>query len=559
MTQSIKTLLKIILLLIPFASSAQTSYIMPGSKDYILMERLEIKARTEGLNHSFIRPFNRRLLVEQVQMIDSLQRNQNRIAADITPIDRYNMTRFLMAGKEYTNSTSSFNNKKSSSNLVEVNRPNFFMVLNPALQYQQSFESYDKQSVYLASGGVVSHGLIAKKLAFDFYMTGNQERTPYYVRQFTNKFHAVPGFGNFNVTDSNAVRYYDVRASLQWTVAKHIDMQAGYDRNFLGNGIRSLWLSDFSGSALFFKINTRLWKFNIENLYMKLTPQFGIVNQADEKKYLRINTISFNANRWLNIGLFDAVVFGRKKQFDLNYVLPFTFLRAMEQQSGSPDNALLGLNVKANVNHRLQVYSQIILDEFLLKEVKANSGWWANKFGYQLGAKYIDAFGIKNLDLQVESNRARPFTYTHYDSVSNYSNASQPLAHQLGASFQEFIGIARYQPLKKLYLQAKLMYYYQGQDSAGQNFGNNILSDYRVRAIDPVTGLAKEHGWNVGSGDKGTCIYASANASYEVRENLFLEAGFTLRNYKLSSGSKQNTTIFNVGFRWNIAKREFDF
>ncbi len=559
MMQSIKTLFKIFLLLVPFVSTAQSSYIEQGSKDYILLERLEIKTRTEGLNSSYIKPFNRKLVTAEVEMLDSLQRNKNRVAAVITDIDRYNISRFLMAGKEYATATSSLGSKKTGFNLIEVNKPKFFWVLNPAVQYQQSFETYDKTSLSLASVGLASHGLIAKKLAFNFYMTGNKETDPFYVRRFADKFHAVPGFKNLSITDS-AVQYYDVRASLQWTVAKFIDMQAGYDRNFLGNGVRSLWLSDFSGSSLFFKMNIRLWKFNFENLYMKLSPQFGIVNQADAKKYLRVNTLSINATKWLNIGIFDAVTFGRSKQYELNYLLPVTFLRAMEQQSGSPDNALLGLNVKANLKHGVQVYGQLVLDEFLLKEVKANTGWWANKFGYQVGAKYVDAFHIKNLDLQIESNRIRPFTYTHYDSVSNYSNSNQPLAHPLGANFQEFIGVVRYQPLKKLFIQAKAMYYYQGTDSAGMNYGNNVLSDYRVRAIDPATGQIREHGWHIGTGDEARCIYLSTNASYEVRENLFFDAGIAIRNYKLESGSKQNTTLFNIGFRWNIAgKREFDF
>lgn len=549
--QSIKTLFKFICLLVPFVSTAQSSYITQGSKDYILLERLEIKTRTEGLNSSYIKPFNRKLATIQVEMLDSLQRNQNRVAAFITDMDRYNITRFLMAGKEYTKSTSSFNNKKNTFNLIEVNKPKFFFVLNPALQYQQSFETYDKTSLSLASIGINSHGLIGKKLAFNFYMTGNKETTPFYVRRFTDKFHALPGFKNFNTTDS-AAQYYDVRASLQWTVAKFIDMQAGYDRQFLGNGQRSLWLSDFSGSSLFFKINTRLWKFNFENLFMKLSPQFGIVKQANAKKYLRVNTLSINATKWLNIGIFDAVTFGRENQFELNYIQPFTFLRAMEQQSGSPDNALLGLNVKANLKHGIQVYGQVVLDEFLLKEVKSNSGWWANKYGYQLGIKYIDAFHIKNLDLQIESNRIRPYTYTHFDSVSNYSNSNQPLAHPLGANFQEFIGVARYQPMKKLFLQGKIMYYYQGLDSSGKNMGNNILRDYNTRAFN--------YGWRIGSGDEARCLYSSLNAMYEVRENLFLDAGVTIRNYKLASGIKQNTSIFNIGFRWNISgKREFDF
>lgn len=551
MMQSIKSIFTFFLILFAFIAQSQTSYTQLGDKEYHLLDRLEIKSRQEALNSSYLKPYNIKLLVKEVEKIDSLQRNQNNIVSYIKPIDRYNITRFLMAHKEYTSSSSSFNNKKSPGNLIEINKPKFFMAINPALQYQQGFETDDTQGLYLMSGGLTARGLIHKKFAFNIYATGNRERTPLFVRNFTQKFHAVPGFSNYNITDSNAVQYFDVRASAQWNVAKFIDMQVGYDRNFIGNGYRSLFLSDFSGNSLFFKINTRLWKFNFENLYMQLTPQFGITGKADYKKYLRINTLSINATNWLNIGIFDAVVLGREKQFELNYILPFTFLRAMEQQSGSPDNALLGMNVKANINKRVQVYGQLLLDEFLLKEIKANSGWWANKYGYQIGVKYLDAFGVKNLDLQLESNRTRPFTYTHYDSVSNYSNNNMGLAHPLGAGFQEFIAIARYQPLKKLFLQGKIMYYKQGQDTAGINFGNNILIDYRNRPTN--------YGWKIGAGNEATCFYAETNAAYEVKENLFLDAGIILRNYALASGASQNTAIFNLGFRWNITKRTFDF
>jgi hypothetical protein len=559
MMQSIKSLFKILIVLSPSVAIAQSSYIMPGSKDEVLLERLEIKSRFEGMNQSFIRPRNSEAMVKQVMLIDSLQRNQNRIAVNINLIDKYNMVRFLLSNKEWTGNASSFNNKKTPFNLIEVNRPNFFLVVNPALQYSQGFETYDKQSVYYASAGLVSRGLIGKKLGFSFYMTGNQERTPYYVREWSGRFHGVPGVGNFNVTDSNAVRYYDVRASVQWKVAKFIDVQFGHDRNFMGNGIRSLWLSDFSGNAWFLKISTKLWKFDFENLYMELTPQDGIVNQAAEKKYLRINALGINVARWLNVGIFDAVIMGRKNHFELDYIQPFTFLRAMEQEAGSPDNALLGLNLKANLKHNVQLYGQLLLDEFVLKELKANTGYWANKYGYQLGIKYIDAFQIKNLDLQFESNRVRPFTYTHFDSVSNYTHANQPLAHPLGANFQEFILIGRYQPLKKLYIDAKLMYYYQGLDSAGMNFGSNIFIDYNSRAIDVSTGQPRSYGFTVGGGDKATCFYLSAHAAYEIRENLFIDAAITQRNYKVTSGYVENTTLFNIGFRWNMAKRDFLF
>ena len=549
--QKIKTIFFFLFLLLGHQLIAQTSYTPLGNKEYILLDRIEIKSGLEGFNASYLKPNNTKLFVNEIELLDSLQRNKNRVAANITTIDKYNITRYLMAHKEYTSSTSSFNNKKTAFNLIEVNKPNFFMAINPAFQYQYGSESASNQSLYSMSAGLTARGLIAKKVAFNIYATGNKERTPLYVRDFTKAFHAVPGFSNYNFTDSNAVQYYDIRASAQWTLAKFIDMQVGYDRNFIGNGYRSLLLSDFGGNSLFFKINTRLWKFNFENLYMQLTPQFGIVNNASAKKYLRINTLSINATNWLNIGIFDAVVFGRQNQFELNYLQPFTFLRAMEQQSGSPDNALVGLNLKANIRKQFQVYGQVLLDEFLLKEIKANSGWWANKFGYQIGVKYVDAFKIKNFDLQLESNRTRPFTYTHYDSVSNYSNNNLALAHPLGAGFQEYIVIARYQPLKKLFLQSKIIYYTQGKDTSGINFGNNILRDYKTRPTD--------YGWQIGAGNKANCFYMNINGAYELTENLFLDAGFTIRNVSFTKGASQNTTMINLGFRWNITKREFDF
>ena len=109
------------------------------------------------------------------------------------------------------------------------------------------------------------------------------------------------------------------------------------------------------------------------------------------------------------------------------------------------------------------------------QKLRAGNGWWANKFGIQIGAKYIDAFGIKNLDLQLEHNRVRPFTYSHFDSVANYTHYNQPLAHPLMANFQEVIGIARYQPAPKWLIEAKAIFYQQGRDSSAESYGSNIF------------------------------------------------------------------------------------
>jgi hypothetical protein len=160
--------------------------------------------------------------------------------------------------------------------------------------------------------------------------------------------------------------------------------------------------------------------------------------------------LDVNVTKGLNIGLFEGIMFGRRDRFDFGYLNPVIFYRSIEQQNGSFDNSVAGLDFKANVKKRVQLYGQLLLDEFLLSEIKKNDGWWANKWAIQAGAKYINVFGIKNLDIQVEMNRVRPFTYGHRDSVANYTHYNQPLAHPLGANFSELIGIVRYQPAPQM-------------------------------------------------------------------------------------------------------------
>ena len=90
------------------------------------------------------------------------------------------------------------------------------------------------------------------------------------------------------------------------------------------------------------------------------------------------------------MGLFEAVIFGRPDHFEFGYLNPIIFYRSIEQQNGSFDNSLVGLDAKLNVAHAVQFYGQLLLDEFVLAEIKRNRGSWVNKWGIQAGAKYIE-------------------------------------------------------------------------------------------------------------------------------------------------------------------------
>jgi len=263
--------------------------------------------------------------------------------------------------------------------------------------------------------------------------------------------------------------------------------------------------------------------------------------------------LGLQATKWLHIGLFESVIFGRQNHFEFGYLNPIIFLRSAEQQVGSPDNAFVGFDFKANIAHRLQLYGQVLLDEFVLNEVKSGRGWWGNKQGIQLGGKYIDAFGIKNLDLQGEINYVRPFTYSHYDSVANYSHYNQPLAHPLGANFTEGIGIVRYQPLPKLRLEGKLIVFRQGLDSTHSDFGSNIFILNSQRAAD--------YGYRTGNGISSTGVNGSIWAGYELLRNFFIDASLMVRKLSVPSDASRATqsSMFTLGFRLNMGRREYDY
>lgn len=549
-------------LLLSIITNAQTTYLPPGDKANILMERLEIKSRTDSFfNYSKTKPFSRRHVLAAV----------NHYAAKpgikLSKTDAYNIRSLNLNNLEWvaegdrmkyvSKKPIAKNFYRTPANLYEVHVKDFDLIVNPVFQYTLSKENNSSEKLFLNTRGVYIRGKIANKIGFYSYITDNQERDPSYVRQWVSDRRAVPGHGLYKTFKTpTGLDYFEARGYFTFNVTKYIDVAFGYDRNFIGSGYRSLFLSDFGTNNLFLKLNTRIWRFNYQNIFMELhsaTPPAA--TQLIPKKYAVMHHLDINITKWLNIGLFEGVTFGRKDRFDFGYLNPIIFYRSIEQQNGSFDNSVIGLDFKANLPKRFQVYGQLMLDEFLLSEIKANNGWWANKWGIQLGAKYIDAFTVSNLDLQIEHNRVRPFTYSHYDSVANYTHYNQPLAHPLMAGFSETMGIARYQPAPKWLLVGKLAYWKQGRDSSSRSFGSNIFlpntAPYRIG----------EYGYNIGSGWATNVLYGSFLVSYELRENLFVELSAVIRRQETTTApiTSNNLSVISFGVRWNMQRREFEF
>ena len=444
---------------------------------------------------------------------------------------------------------------RDKATLYQRRADDFMIKINPVLDFELGTESASNKTLYVNTRGAEVRGWIAKKVGYYFLVSENQARYPLYVRERIDSFGAVPGEGYFKNFKTDGVDFFTARGYFDFTVAKYVTVQFGNDKNFIGNGIRSLALSDFSEDYLFLKLQLQVWKLNYQCLYTDMIADF--IRNGDRllpKKYGALHHVSLNVTKFLNVGAWESVVFHRNEGYELQYLNPVIFYRSAEQLLGSPDNSMLGVDYWINFLRHFSLYGQVLIDDFNFQVSKGKSGYWGNKYGLQFGAKYIDAFSIANLDLQGEWNFIRPYVYTHSDTIANYSNYNQPLAHPLGANFSEWIGIVRYQPLFPLTIELRLTSVFQGRDTTGSNWGANILIPSSEVTIETV------YGNKVGQGVKTDLLMAELSVSYMIRHNLFIDGRYIFRRTTSavpSFSSKDN--IFQVGVRMNIPARTFPF
>lgn len=314
--------------------------------------------------------------------------------------------------------------------------------------------------------------------------------------------------------------YTDLRGRISYTPNHIFNFQVGVDHNFIGQGSRSLFLSDYGKPYPFGLIRANFWRFEYSVLY-----QFFKEGQRGdwEGKFASSHHLSFNATDWLNIGIFESVVFQPRdtllqRGFDVEYLNPFVFYRPQEYSLGSSDNVLIGLEISAVVNKKHTIYSQIILDEFYLTELKNKTGWWANKFGAQIGGKGRFNVGKNKFFYRAEYNFVRPYTYSHISEQFNYGNQGQTLSHPYGSNFMEVLGELKWSH-KKLSAKLFLNYVLKGEDHSGYSYGGNVYESYTVRPY--------EFGHFIGQGHQVNRANIGLSAAYKITNhgnlNVFME------------------------------------
>lgn len=458
-----------------------------------------------------------------------------------------------------------------NEHFFELAGDDYWFVIDPGVDLQIGRDSGDGINTFNNTRLVNVSGGIGKQITFGASIQESQGRfAGYFNREIERRAPdggnpgIVPGRG---IAEDGGETIYDYPVAtgyVNYKPSKYFDLQIGHGQHFIGDGYRSLVLSDNSQPFPYAKVNAKFWKLDYTVLYTSLRDVRSAVTDDDSfrTKFMVHHYLSWNATSKLNIGLFESVLWQDDNQrgFDFNYLNPIIFYQAVELQTGSRGgNALIGATVKYKFTDRITGYAQLVLDEFSGADVVNGNGSYKNKSAYQLGVKWQNAFKVNNLMLQAEYNRVRPYTYSHNTVVLNYANSNQALAHPWGANFYETTFIGRY---------TKDRWYGNAQFTIGERgldindgidnafYGGDIYGNEDNRPSDLGNDLAQ--------GNRVTFMYAQLEAGYLVNpaSQLRIYGQVIYRDFnphfELGNVTEQNTTWLNIGLRTDIMNWSFD-
>ncbi len=454
------------------------------------------------------------------------------------------------------------------SDFYEVNIPDFELHVNPIVGLSVGIDDNAEKMPFSFTRGVQLHGQIDEKVGFYTMFTENQVLFPEYVRDFNGRLGrqgVIPYAGFTKNWRDTGFDYLFTQGHINFNATKHVSMTLGYGKHFIGNGYRSLILSDFSNNYPFLEVKAKVWKLQYTYMIAQLISDIQVENgrqvgaERFPRKYFSFHHLSYNLLPNLTVGLSEAVVFNAEDtldvndDFDFSFLDPIIFFRAVETQAGSSENVVLAFDAKWNIKNRYSIYGQFVLDELVIDELKLGQGWWGNKYGIQIGGKYLNAFNVPNFDIQLEYNTVRPYTFTH-SNLHSYTHYRMPLGHPLGANFREVISVFRYRFNERWSFSNTLMLSEQGLDLEGEHNGSNLLIPTANVTVPMTNGNETTQGVGTSTALNNFAI------SYMLKHNFFLDLNYVYRQVESDISDQSNTTNFlSLNIRWNMPRLEYVF
>ncbi len=465
-----------------------------------------------------------------------------------------------------SNGTNSFLRNIANDNWIKLGKNKSVVTIDPYIEGSIGKSSQKSNVLLGGAAGLRLQGVINNKLSFEAGWNEYSQQFPSYVDSLIyNKQGIVPGNNVASLYTHQRWIYGNGNFNLTYLPSKHFLVSTGFGKQFLGDGYRSLQLSDNSFSYPYLRLQARFWKITYNVLYNAYSNKYWyLVNGRSQPKYSVMHELGINFSNKFQFALYDEITAASRdtnfhRGFDVTYLSPLIFLRPLEYSIGSPDNAMIGFHFKYNIHKKGFLYGQLALDDFVLHLTLQNhTQHFANKYALQLGLWNNDVFGVKNLSWRLEWNGVRPYTYGHgvgdYVAI-NYSHYYQSITDPLAANFHEFISYFNYNN-KRWYGSLETMFAIRGEGEAkpGVPAGDDIFENQNS------LGANGTYGSFTTQGDKRNYFYNQASVGYLLnpKNRLSVEANMIYRSRE-GTGVHQSEALFSVGIKTNLFNTYFDY
>lgn len=411
-------------------------------------------------------------------------------------------------------------------------------------------------SVWQNTRGMRAAGHLGRHLYFDARLEENQRRVVW--PEFTRRTYTAPRLGFIKYPEEGVYDYF-FATGIVGLRSKHFDVRFGRHRNRWGFGRGGLFLSEYAAVYDQLQIRTQFWRIHYTNLFTRFTDPRP---ESDERvdtilpsKYGTFHRLAIDLPGRVQFELFEAVIFatdttgaGRRPGFDVGYLNPIMFYRAVEGDLGSPDNVVLGAGISWVAYPGVEVYGQALIDELRVREFRKD--WWGNKWAYLVGLYLVDpGIGearLRDFDLRVEYARQRPYLHGHRTMATAYLHYGDLLGHPAGPNTSDVAVSARYRPWPRLAAALDLALTRHGRDPDGKNWGANPALSYETRDRE------RDYLAATLQGVRQNLVLVEARVGYELLPSLFAEAALRVESVDdAERGTERYVSPF-VSLRWGL-------
>jgi hypothetical protein len=265
----------------------------------------------------------------------------------------------------------------------------------------------------------------------------------------------IPMYGRTKPFKVTGYDFAFAEGTLSIVPTKWINFQIGNGNQFIGDGYRSFFLSDFSGNYPFLKTELFAFEGKLQyNLtYASLTNPYRLTTFSTpeatfERKLGAFHYLEYSVTKNLNLSLFEGSNW-RSTDSTGTHTPDYLFLNPVigtnsiiKGSQAENYNSILGIGGSYTFSNS-KIYGQLVIDNNSLSS-------------YQIGLKTYSLI-FKKLDLRLEYNHSNQNTYLTDNKRYNYSHNNLPLAHPFDNGFDELIGSIEFQR-KHFFISNKIVF-----------------------------------------------------------------------------------------------------